>query len=65
VHLSKAVVALLFFISAKLVLHATHEFHLHEFDISPNQNLMIIGAVLGIGVLASVVFPEKEAEPVM
>ena len=61
VHLAKAVVALLFFISAKLVLHATHEFGMHDLDVTPNQNLMIIGAVLGIGVLASVVFPEKEA----
>lgn len=60
IHLGKAVVVLLFFIAGKLVLHATHEFHLHQFDISPNQNLLIIGGVLAIGVLASLVFPGKE-----
>lgn len=60
VHLGKAVIVLLFFISAKLVLHATHKFGLHSFDLTPNQSLAIIGTVLFLGVVASLVFPQKE-----
>lgn len=57
VHLSKAVITLLFFITLKLFLHAAHEFHLTDFDLGPNESLLIIGIVLGLGVLASVVLP--------
>ena len=62
VHLEKAVVLLLFFISAKLILHATYEFKLHSYDLSPNASLAVIGALLGLGVIASFVFP-GEPEP--
>lgn len=61
VHLEKAVIGLLFFISAKLLIHATnHLFHWPGFDISPGQSLVVILAVLAGGVVASFIWPEKE-----
>ncbi|SNT25335.1 tellurite resistance protein TerC [Pseudomonas japonica] len=63
VHLEKAVVALLFFIAAKLGLNATdHLFH-HGIGIDPNTSLLVVLVVLAIGILASVIFPEKEEAP--
>jgi tellurite resistance protein TerC len=63
VHLEKAVIVLLFFIAAKLGLNATdHLFH-HGISIDPNTSLIIVLAVLVIGILASVLFPEKEETP--
>lgn len=63
VHLEKAVVALLFFIAAKLGLNATdHLFH-HGIGIDPNTSLLVVLVVLGIGILASVIFPQKEEAP--
>ncbi|VWD11092.1 tellurium resistance protein TerC [Burkholderia lata] len=60
VHLEKSVVVLLFFIAAKLGLNATdHLFH-HGISISPNTSLLIVLVVLAIGILASVIFPNKE-----
>ncbi len=60
VHLEKAVIALLFFIAGKLGLNATdHLFH-HGISIDPNTSLIIVMVVLAIGILASVLFPEKE-----
>ncbi|OXI79758.1 tellurium resistance protein TerC [Burkholderia sp. AU33423] len=60
VHLEKAVIVLLFFIAAKLGLNATdHLFH-HGISISPNTSLLIVLVVLAIGILASVIFPNKE-----
>lgn len=63
VHLEKAVVALLFFIAAKLGLNATdHLFH-HGISIDPNTSLLVVMVVLTLGILASVIFPEKEESP--
>lgn len=63
VHLEKAVVALLFFIAAKLGLNATdHLFH-HGVGIDPNTSLLVVLVVLAIGILASVIFPEKKEAP--
>lgn len=63
VHLGKAVIALLFFIAAKLALqswnHAIGDTGIH---ISPNVSLMIVLGTLAIGVIASFVFPEKEEQ---
>ena len=60
VHLEKAVIVLLFFIAAKLGLNATdHLFH-HGISIDPNTSLFVVMAVLALGILASVIFPEKE-----
>ena len=63
VHLEKAVVALLFFIAAKLGLNATdHLFH-HGISIDPNTSLLVVMVVLTLGILASVIFPQKEESP--
>lgn len=60
VHLEKAVIALLFFISAKLLLTASnHLIHWPGFEISPNQSLAIILLILLAGVVASLIWPEK------
>jgi tellurite resistance protein TerC len=60
-HLDKAVAALLFFIAFKLALQASnHLFHWPGFEISSNLSLMIILGTLAVGVIASLLFPEKE-----
>ena len=60
VHLEKAVIVLLFFIAFKLALSATnHMFH-HGWDISPNASLVVVLVVLAAGIVASLLFPEKE-----
>jgi tellurite resistance protein TerC len=60
VHLEKAVIALLFFIAVKLGLNATdHMFH-HGYSIDANTSLIIVMVVLVIGIVASLIFPEKE-----
>ena len=59
VHLEKAVVALLFFIAAKLALSASAHLFQHGYEISPNASLVVVLAVLALGVAASFVFPEK------
>ncbi|MES2819063.1 MAG: TerC/Alx family metal homeostasis membrane protein [Pseudomonadota bacterium] len=62
VHLEKAVIALLFFISAKLALNATdHIFHT-GYAIDANTSLIVVLVVLAIGIVASVLFPEKPDE---
>ncbi|MDR1349387.1 MAG: TerC/Alx family metal homeostasis membrane protein [Zoogloeaceae bacterium] len=87
-HLEKAVIALLFFIAAKIALQSWNNmarwsapedwrwppfssvarfFNQHikpvfidtGFDISPGQSLTVIVSVLLIGMIASVIFPEK------
>jgi len=58
VHLEKAVVALLFFVGAKLMLHAANElFHWPGFEPTPQQSIVIILGTLAFGVLASLVWP--------
>ncbi len=59
VHLEKAVVALLFFIAAKLALSASAHLFQHGYEISPNASLAVVLAVLALGVAASFVFPGK------
>jgi len=60
VHLEKAVVVLLFFIAGKLALNATdHLFH-HGYSIDANTSLFIVLAVLAVGIVASLLFPEKD-----
>lgn len=61
VHLEKAVIALLFFIAGKMTLQSwNHAIGDTGWHISPNQSLTIIMLVLLTGVVASLVFPEKE-----
>lgn len=63
VHLEKAVIALLFFIAVKMVLqswnHAIGDTGLH---ISPGVSLMVVFGTLSIGIIASLIFPEKKDE---
>jgi tellurite resistance protein TerC len=64
VHLEKAVIGLLFFIGAKMALqswnHAVSDTGLH---ISPGWSLAIVLGMLTAGVVASLLFPDKEQEP--
>ncbi len=63
VHLEKAVIALLFFIGAKMGLQSwNHAIGDTGFHISPNTSLFIVLGVLAIGVIASFIFPEKEEQ---
>lgn len=60
VHLEKSVIALLFFISAKLALSAsTKIFGWPSWHLGANLSLGIILGTLALGVLASFVFPGK------
>jgi tellurite resistance protein TerC len=60
VHLEKAVVALLFFIAGKLALNASNHLFNHGFSIDATTSLVIVLITLSIGILASIIFPEKE-----
>ncbi|MDE4014949.1 TerC/Alx family metal homeostasis membrane protein [Glaesserella parasuis] len=62
VHLEKAVIVLLFFIAAKIVLQSFNHWIDTGFHISPNTSLFIVLGVLAIGVIASFIFPEKETQ---
>lgn len=59
VHLEKAVTILLFFIAFKLA--ASASLHLFGFgiDISVYTSLIVIAVILGLGVIASFIFPQK------
>ncbi|WP_340616892.1 TerC/Alx family metal homeostasis membrane protein [Xenorhabdus entomophaga] len=61
VHLEKAVIVLLFFIATKLGLNASeHIFH-HGYSISATTSLLVVIGVLTAGILASLLFPQKES----
>ena len=53
VHLEKAVIVLLFFISAKLALKATDHMFGHGFTIDPTTSLYVVLATLALGIVAS------------
>ncbi|WP_017445414.1 TerC/Alx family metal homeostasis membrane protein [Gayadomonas joobiniege] len=59
VHLEKAVIALLFFIAAKLALSATDHMFGHGYKIQPDVSLYVVLGVLALGVVASVFSREK------
>jgi len=59
VHLEKAVIVLLFFIAAKLGLNATDHIWHHGYSISATTSLYVVLGVLAVGILASVMLPEK------
>lgn len=62
VHLEKAVIVLLFFIAAKLMAGALyHQFHI-GFDISPTTSLVVVLVILSIGIVASILFPDKSEQ---
>lgn len=62
VHLEKAVTVLLFFIAFKLA--ASASLHLFGFgiDIDVYTSLMVIAVILGLGIVASFIFPDKKAK---
>lgn len=63
VHLEKAVIALLFFIGIKMGIQSwNHSFGDTGIHISPNTSLFIVLGVLVVGVIASLIFPEKSEE---
>jgi tellurite resistance protein TerC len=59
VHLEKAVVALLFFIAAKLALNASDHFLGHGYTIDPDVSLVVVLVVLALGMMASLLFPAQ------
>lgn len=59
VHLEKAVIALLFFIAAKIGLNATDHLLGHGMTIDATTSLVVVLITLSLGVLASIAFPEK------
>ena len=59
VYLEKAVVVLLFFITAKLLLSGCNHIFGVGFDITPNQSLVIVLGVLIIGIVASLFATRK------
>ncbi|MEM6159606.1 TerC/Alx family metal homeostasis membrane protein [Erwinia sp. P6884] len=62
VHLEKAVIVLLFFIAAKLGLNATDHFFHHGISIDAMTSLFVVIGVLAVGIVASLIFPGKEAK---
>ncbi|EIC23038.1 TerC/Alx family metal homeostasis membrane protein [Thiorhodovibrio frisius] len=61
VHLEKAVIGLLFFIAGKMVLQAwNHAIGDTGVHISPALSLGIVFGTLTLGVVASILFPEKD-----
>lgn len=59
VYLEKAVIVLLFFIAIKLGLNATDHIWPHGYSISASTSLFVVLGVLALGIIASVLFPEK------
>ncbi|MCR5535980.1 MAG: TerC/Alx family metal homeostasis membrane protein [Succinivibrio sp.] len=59
VHLEKSVTILLFFIAIKLAAGASLHLWGVGFDLDVYVSLMVIAVILGLGILASVVFPKK------
>ena len=64
IHLEKAVTVLLFFIAFKLA--ASASLHLFGFglDISVYSSLVVIAVILGLGIVASFIFPDKKNKQV-
>ena len=60
-HLEKAVIALLFFIGIKMAFQSwNHTVGDSGISISPQTSLLIVLGTLGIGILASILFPGKK-----
>ena len=59
VHLEKAVIALLFFIAFKLAAGASLHLFGVGLDIGIYTSLTVIAVLLGLGILASVIFPKR------
>lgn len=63
-HLGTAVIAVLFFIGAKMLFQSLNEIGLpwHMPDISPIYSLAVVVGILGLGVVVSILCPEKTSE---
>ena len=68
-HLEKAIIYVLFFIAAKMFAEAYHKFHELGWvsaplpvHVTPETSMAIVLAMLALGVVASFVWPAKEAE---
>lgn len=65
VHLEKAVIALLFFIAAKLTLQSgEHAFGWSFLHVSSDVSLLIVLGTLGAGIIASLIWPIRREEAV-
>lgn len=62
-YLEKAVIAILVFIGVKMLLSFSESYH--GFHISANASLAVVMTFLLLGLVISVLFPEKEIEKVM
>ncbi|GKX57214.1 tellurium resistance protein TerC [Leminorella grimontii] len=62
VHLEKAVIFLLFFVGVKLALNASNHLWHHGYNISASASLLVVLAALALGILASLIFPERESK---
>lgn len=65
VHLEKAVIALLFFIAFKMALESAHKLHLFGWDyphIGPTTSLVVVLGMLALGVVASLIWPDKDKD---
>lgn len=63
-HLEKAVILILVFIGTKMLLHVLSEAKVlsEAFHIAPMVSLAVVGGLLTLGILASLIWPEKEEE---
>ncbi|MEO5354128.1 MAG: TerC/Alx family metal homeostasis membrane protein [Magnetococcus sp. XQGC-1] len=63
VHLDKAIIALLFYIAAKLAIEAGNNIiQWPNIHLSPGESMIVVFSILGLGVLASLVLPKKAEE---
>ncbi|MEO5352338.1 MAG: TerC family protein [Magnetococcus sp. XQGC-1] len=63
VHLDKAIIALLFYIAAKLAIEAGNKIiQWPNVHISPEQSMAFVFSILGLGVLASLLLPNREEQ---
>ncbi len=60
-HLEKAVALILVFVAVKLGASSVEKtFGIHTFEIDPSQSLWVVLGLLATGILASLIWPEKE-----
>ncbi|UXN02774.1 MULTISPECIES: TerC/Alx family metal homeostasis membrane protein [unclassified Bartonella] len=60
--LEKAVIVLLFFIAIKLGLNASDHIWHHGYSLSASMSLYVVLGVLALGIIASIIFPDKSEE---
>lgn len=60
--LEKAVIVLLFFIAIKLGLNASDHIWHHGYSLSASMSLYVVLGVLALGIIASIIFPDKSED---